>query len=115
MSMSLKKQLSMLVIAGGFAALEASIATNSVAKHSHVRRHSASAGRMADKGGTWNNPNYGYASAPFRGPRHYYPDPSMETVLWTTGRFRVAATRDNRQTAGLGEGSSIVKNLQLAA
>jgi|SRR5215831_6811673 len=85
MRISLKKLLSMLVVAGGFAALEASLATNSVAKH----RRSASAERIADKGsrGTWNKPNYGYASAPFRDPRHYYPDPFHGDCTLDDGPF----------------------------
>jgi hypothetical protein len=96
MKISLKKQLSMLVVALGFAALEASLSTTSVARQSHARHRSASAERIVDRGsrGTWNNPNYGYAAAPFRGPRHYHQTP-LKTVLWTIGPFRVTAALDN--------------------
>ena len=83
MKISVKKQLLILVIAIGFAALEASLATTSVAKQTHVRHRSASAERIANKRsrGTWNNPNYGYASAPFRGPRLYDPDPLGDCTM----------------------------------
>jgi len=89
MRISLKKQFSMLVVAIGFAALEASIATNSVAKQSHVRHRSASAEWIPDRGsrGTWNNPNSGYASAPFWGPPHYYPDPFRGDCTLDDGPF----------------------------
>jgi hypothetical protein len=83
MKISLKKQLSMLVVAIGFAALEASLSTTSIARQSHARHRSASAERIVDRGsrGTWNNPNYGYAAAPFRGPRHYHPDPFEDCTM----------------------------------
>jgi len=89
MRISLKKQFSMLVVAIGFAALEASIATNSVAKQSHVRHRSASAEWIPDRGsrGTWNNPNSGYASAPFWGHRQYYPDPFRGDCTLDDGPF----------------------------
>jgi hypothetical protein len=89
MRISLNKQLSMLVVAIGFAALEASLATSSIAKQSHVRHQSASAERIADKGsrGTWNGPNSAYASAPFRGLRHDYPDPFRGDCTLDDGPF----------------------------
>ena len=89
MKISLKKQLSMLVFAAGFGAFEASLATPSVAKQGHVRHHSASAERTAGRGSReiWNNPIYGYAQAPFRGPRHYYPDPFRGDCTLDDGPF----------------------------
>ena len=89
---SLNKQLSMLALAVGFVALEASVATISVAK-SHVRHRSASAHPMASWGirGTWNNPDYGYALAPFRGPRHYYPNPFRGDCTLDDGPFPCAS------------------------
>ena len=89
MRISLKKQLSILVVAAGFVALEASLATNSVAKQSHVRHRSVLAERIADRGrlGTWNNPNYGYALAPSRAPRHYHPDPFRGDCTLDDGPF----------------------------
>ena len=89
MKISLKKQLSMLVFAAGFGAFEASFATPSVAKQGHVRHHSASAERTAGRGSReiWNNPIYGYAQAPFRGPRHYYPDPFRGDCTLDDGPF----------------------------
>ena len=87
MRILLKKQLSILVVASGFAALEAGIATNLVAKQSHGRHRSVSAERIADKGRTWNNPNYGYASAAFRDSRHYYPDPFHGDCTLDDGPF----------------------------
>jgi hypothetical protein len=89
MKISLKKRLSMLVFATGFVALEASLATTSVAKQSHVRHHSASAEPIADRGGrgTWNDPNYRYAPAPFPGYRHYYPDPFRGDCTLDDGPF----------------------------
>ena len=88
MRLSLKKQLSLLVVAIGFAALETSLATDSVANH-RVSHRSASAGRIADRGsrGIWNNPNSGYASAPFPDPRHYYPNPFRGDCTLDDGPF----------------------------
>jgi hypothetical protein len=79
----------MLVVAAGFAALEASLATSSVAKQSHVHHRSVLAERIADEGrrGTWNNPNYGYASAPYRAPRDDYPDPFRGDCTLDDGPF----------------------------
>jgi hypothetical protein len=79
----------MLVVAAGFGALEASLVTNSVAKQSHARHRSVLAERIAGEGrrGTWNTPNYGYASAPYRAPRHYYPDPFRGDCTLDDGPF----------------------------
>jgi hypothetical protein len=90
---SLKKQLSMLSLAVGFVALDASIATTSVAKQSHVRHRSASADPVASSGirGTWSNPDYGYALAPLRFPRHYYPNPFQGDCTLDDGPFPCAS------------------------
>jgi hypothetical protein len=79
----------MLVVAAAFAALEASLGTNSVAKQSHVGHRSVLAERIGDGGrhGMWNNPNYGYASAPYRAPQHYYPDPFRGDCTLDDGPF----------------------------
>src|SRR5215471_12376461 len=89
MKSALKKRLSMLVFAAGFAVLEASLATTSVAKQNHVRHHSASAGPIADRGGrgTWKTSNYRYAPAPFLGPRPNYPDPFRGDCTLDDGPF----------------------------
>ena len=89
MKISVKKQLSMAVFAAGFVAFEASLATPSVAKQSHVRHHSASAEPTAGRGSgeIWNNPIYSYARAPVRGPRHYYPDPFRGDCTLDDGPF----------------------------
>jgi hypothetical protein len=83
----------MLALAVGFVALEASVATTSLAKQSHVRHRSASADPMASWGirGTWNNPDYGYALAPFRGPRYQYPNPFRGDCTLDDGPFPCAS------------------------
>jgi len=89
MKISLKKQLSMLVFAAGFGAFVASLATPSVAKQGHVRHHSAWAKPTAGRGSgeIWNNPIYGYARTPFRGPGHYHPDPFRGDCTLDDGPF----------------------------
>jgi hypothetical protein len=94
MRISLKKQFSMLVVAIGFTALEASIATMSATVR--LRQSGFPTGAAAGPGTTrtqaTRRPHSGVIDNTTR-------TPSVETVLWTTGRFRVAATPD------LGEGS----------
>ena len=89
MRILLKKQLSILVVASGFAALEASIATMSATVR--LRQSGFPTGAAAEPGTTrtqaMRRPHSGVLDTTTQ-------TPSVETVLWTTGRFRVAATPD---------------------
>jgi hypothetical protein len=80
MRISTKRQLAMrLVFAVGFAALQATLATTSLATPSHVHRHSPSAasGARSANHNSWRNPTTGYATDPATvvRPQYYYPNP----------------------------------------
>jgi len=80
MRISIKRQLAMrLVVAVGFAALQATLATTALANPSHVHHRSAPAASRAHSAnqGSWGNPTPGYAADPATAlsPRYYYPNP----------------------------------------
>ena len=80
MRISTKRQLAMrLSFAVGFAALQATLATTSLATPSHVHHHSASAASSAHRPhpNGWRNPTTGYAADPAPGvvPQYSYPNP----------------------------------------
>lgn len=66
-----------LAVAIAFAALQASLATTSLAKPSNVHHRSASAARRADSAnrGSWRMPPAGYASDPGTVLSPHYPNP----------------------------------------
>jgi len=75
-----KRQLAMrLAFAVGFAALQATLATTSLATPSHVHHHSASAASSAHRAhlNDWRSSTTGYAADPAPGvvPQYDYPNP----------------------------------------
>jgi hypothetical protein len=80
MRTSIRRQLAMrLVVAIGFAALQATLATTSLAKTSVVHHRAAPAASSADSAdrGSWRVPPTGYAADPATvlAPRYGYPNP----------------------------------------
>jgi hypothetical protein len=80
MRISIKRQLAMrLVVAVGFAALQATLATTALATPSHVHHRSAPAASRVHSAnhGSWGNPTTGYAADPATvlSPQYYYPNP----------------------------------------
>ena len=80
MRTSIRRQLALrVVIAIGFAALQAALATTSLAKTSVVHHHAALAASSADGAnrGSWRTPSAGYAGDPatVQSPQYSYPNP----------------------------------------